>query len=269
MILKFCEFNKINEEEGWKTNVLVGLLSLLGVQTMGHKLPYSHQKLTTRTSKENTAISYIKQGWQLDSIQIDTLWNKVKLEKPETEIFAARLHLDKNQYFESGRFALSKTVTENLSNSMNEISNNQGVIIKIEITSSTDKQGVSVNLQDQLKKLGYTPDNQGLSKARATSIKNFLKNMGVNDSLILINTRFEQGSVTIDQSARFVSVDIYYLVTTSVEYPGENPTYKINKTYNLSKDVDYKHQHIHIKKTEKIGTIKNRNNIKDLKCSPF
>lgn len=270
-VLRFNEYEKINEEEGWKTNVLIGLLSVLGVQAMGHKLPDTNQKMTTHTHVQNTAKSFIKQGWHLDSTEIDTVWNKVKVEKPETEVFVTRLQLDKNQYFESGKFTLSQMVKDSLTNTMNEISNNQGIITKIEITSSTDKQGLSVNLQQLLKNLGYTADNQGLSKARAAGIESFLKNMGVNDSLINIQTMFEQGSGTIDQAARFVTVDIYYLITTVVEHPGEKPTYKINKTYNLSKDVSTKHQHIRgsYKETKKLGPVKNFRSIKHLKCSRF
>lgn len=270
-VLKFNEYDKINEEEGWKTNVLVGLMSLLGVQAMGHKVPDTQQRMTTHTHLENTAKSFIKKGWQLDSVEIDTLWNKVKAEKPETEVFVTRLQLDKDQFFESGRFALSQMVKDSLTNTMNDISNNQGVVTKIEITSSTDKQGLSVNLQKLLKSLGYTADNQGLSKARAAGIESFFKGMGVNDSLVTVLSMYEQGTGTIDQSARFVSVDIYYLVTTIVEHPGEKPSFKINKTYNLSKDIETKHQHTRgsYKDTKKLGSVKQFRSVKALKCSSF
>jgi outer membrane protein OmpA-like peptidoglycan-associated protein len=238
--MRFNQFDKLNEEEGWKTNVLVGLLSLLGVQAMGHKVK-DERHLTTHTHLQSTVQSYLKQGWSLDSTQVDTIYAKVKAEKPDTIVSVARLKLDKDQYFDSGKFGLSQEVKDSISQTLNSIN---GVVIDIVITSSTDKQGLSINLQNQLKSLGYSADNIGLSKARAAGLEKYLTTLGVSDSLIRVQTQFEQGSGTIDQSARFVSVDIYFLQITETIKPGEKIVPKVNKTFYLSKDVNYKHKHI-------------------------
>lgn len=193
-LMKFNQFERINEEEGWKTNVLVGLLSLFGVQTMAHKVK-DVKHLTIHSHHENTVQDYLKQGWKLDSVQIDTLYAKIKAEKPDTIVSVARLKLDKNQYFESGKFALSQDVKDSISQTLNSIN---GVVVDIIITSSTDKQGLTVNLQNQLKSLGYTPDNVGLSKARAAGLESYLVKLGVSDSLIKVQAQFEQGSGIID-----------------------------------------------------------------------
>jgi len=268
MILKFDEFGKINEEEGWKTNVLVGLLSLLGANTMAHKLPDQPLK-TTKTYTEASAKALIAQGWHLDNTQIDTLYTQIKAEKPDTNIMVTRIKIDKSQYFESGKFTLSQDVQDSLSTSMGEI---DGVITNIVVTSSTDKQGLTANLQDYLKKLGYTPDNQGLSKARAAGIKSFLVKIGVNDTLISTQEFFEQGDDEIDQSARYVSVDIYYLEISMNVLPstGKIET-SVKKTFYLSKKPTGKHQHIRggYKSISKIGQVKTYKSVRYYRCSSF
>ena len=68
-ISNFKEFNKINEEEGAKENILFGLLSLLGASTMGQ----TPDRFEKTTKSETRSKNLIKQGWTLDSTQVDTL----------------------------------------------------------------------------------------------------------------------------------------------------------------------------------------------------
>jgi len=277
-ILRFDEFKQTDElNEGWKTNLLVGLLSVLGVNTIGagkaqaHKVP-QQPRITTHTHNLNTAKSFIQQGWTLDSTQVDTLYQEVVNKNPETEVIVSRLKFDKNQYFESGKFTLSQEVKDDIQSEFNNISNENGVITDIVVTSSTDKQGLTVNLQNQLKKMGFTGDNQGLSKARNQAISNFLKGeLNVNDTLITPQENFEQGSGEIDQSARFVSLDIYYIINIVKEIPGQEPTKKINTTYHLSKQPTSKHQHIRggNKEVKKLGPVKNFTDRHAYKCPRF
>lgn len=233
-LLTFEQYNN-QLDEGLKTNILIGLLTLIGTSTFGgNKLPY---KAITHTHSENALKSYIQQGWTLDSTQVDTVFTKVKSEKPDTIVMVTKLKLDKDQYFESGKFTLSQTVKDSLSNSMTDVLNDNGIITGIVVTSSTDKQGISANLQKLLLSLGYTADNQGLSKARNDVIRKYLTGeLGVNSSLIESNEMFEQGN-GIDPTARFVSVNIYYLqITQSIKSGPETTITKVNKTYHLSKD---------------------------------
>lgn len=270
--MEVMRFNQFNEElnEGWKTNILVGLMSLLGSQAMGYGT--DGNKITTKTNLERTAQSYIKQGWKLDSIQIDTLVNKIKAENPDTMVMVTRLKFDKNQYFESGKFQLSQSVIDSIYSSMMEIADQKGVVTNIEITSSTDKQGLSANLANLLKSLGYSPDNKGLSKARANSISEYLKSLGVNETLISTQEMFEQGG-EIDQSARFVSLDIYYLIKKYPPEPEDKVVKSVKKTYYLSTDKDVSHGVQKIKGKYKenkfLGPLKNYKNIKAYKCSSF
>lgn len=232
----FNHFNKINEEEGWKENILVGLLSLLGVAGMS-QTSHKGDRRTYHTKYEESIPSLIKRGWSLDSIQIDTVFNEVKQNAPQNEMVVTRIKLDKDQYFPSGKFELSQDIKDSIYNSLTDISNNNGVITDIVIVSSTDKQKPSSNLRNLLSSHGYTPDNQGLSKARSESISKYLEELGVNSSLIQSEQKYEQGESEIEQSARYVSVDIYYIkseVSTTPQQPRFEPS--ISKTYFLSKD---------------------------------
>jgi hypothetical protein len=264
-LLTFEKFNVNLINEGWKENILVGLLSLFGVATMGQNIP---KKVYTKTPYEETMKSLIRNGWTLDSTQVDTLFAKIKAEKPETLIQVTRLKLDKDHYFESGRFELTESVKDSIRSEMESI---DGVMTNIMITSSTDKQGLSVNLQNQLKGLGFSPDNKGLSEARSSSIFDYLTELGVNDSLVESQEKFEQGVGTVDQSARYVSVDIYYVkVVPPTETEDEFiPTYK--KTYHLSKDFyKGKYTKIHPRSGKSIGTIgKFTYKVRNYECSSF
>lgn len=244
-LLTFEQYNK-QLNEGWKENILVGLLSVLGVSTMAGNKNVDDKK-TVQTHLQTTAESFIKQGWSLDSTQVDSIFTKIKLEKPDTMMMVSRLQLDKNQYFESGKFILLQNVKDSIYNSMINILNDKGIITDIVVTSSTDKQGLSVKLQTLLTSLGYTADNQGLSDARNDIIRKYLTGeLNVNDTLITSKKMFEQGNNEIDQSARFVNVDIYYMQVTETIKPEQDSTsMKINKTFFLSKDkIPYKSKHI-------------------------
>jgi hypothetical protein len=233
----FNNFDRVNEEEGWKENILVGLLSILGVAGFGQKGPDDGSRRTFHTKEESSIPSLIKRGWTLDSTKVDTLFNEVKGKAPETEMMVTRIRLDKDQYFASGKFELSQSVKDSIYNSMAEIANSRGVITDISIVSSTDKQGLSTNLQTQLKSMGYTGDNQGLSKARSEAISGYLEELGINDTLIQQDQKYEQGSGEIDQSARYVNVDIYYMKVEIKDIPIKPETSQsVTKTYFLSKE---------------------------------
>jgi hypothetical protein len=218
--------------------------------------------------------SLIKQGWSLDSTAVDTLYSQILKSKPDTEIVATRLTLDKDQYFQSGKFILSDDMKTSIDSTLMEILSNNGIIIKIEIESSTDKQGLSQNLQNDLKKLGYTPDNKGLSDARCNSVSDFLEQLGVSDSLILKNKLFEKGEGEIEQSARYVTVDFYYMIVSESVKPAEyDVTSKVKKTYYLSKEQKPTGKTIKLSrrgtKTKKLGPIKNHLKRPAVKCAEW
>ena len=258
----FNNFDRINEEEGWKENILVGLLSLLGVAGMGQTTHKGDQdRRTVHTQSEVSMKNMLKRGWTLDSTQVDTLWREVQVSKPDTMVMVTRLSLDKDQYFASGKFELSQEVKDSIQATLGEVTNSGGIITEIRVESSTDKQGLSQNLQKQLKSMGYSGDNKGLSQARSEAITKYLEQMGVNDSLIGTEQKYEMGQETIDQSARYVTVDISYIVISEEVTPSksvEEP--QIKKTFFLSKEREKTtstyHFKKHKKKTIKLGKIK-------------
>lgn len=257
---KFESFS-INEEEGWKENILVGLMSLIGVAGMGqttHKGGDEPARRTVHTQSELSMKNMLKRGWTLDSVQVDTLWKQVQVSKPDTIVMVTRLSLDKDQYFASGKFELSGEVKDSIQSTLADVTNEGGIITDIRVESSTDKQGLSVNLQKELKSMGYSGDNKGLSKARNEAVTKYLVELGVNDSLIRSEQKYEMGSETIQQSARYVNVDIAYMVVSSEVTPSKSVDQpQIKKTYFLSKEKEKTHGHYKFKKKRfKLGKIK-------------
>lgn len=260
-------FDSYEINEGWKENVIVGLLSLFGSQVMGQKSYVSH----TKTKSEKSMQALVKSGWSLDSTAVDTIYNQVLKTKPDTNIVATRLTLDRDQFFASGKYELTDEMRNSIDSTLMQILNENGMIVKIEIESSTDKQGLSQNLQNELKKLGYTPDNRGLSKARCESVSDFLEQLGVNDSLITFSQLFEKGESEIEQSSRYVTVDFYYMILSEEVLPAEyEQDYKVKKTYYLSKEQKPTGRPIKIShgrtKTKKLGPIKNHSKRPAVKC---
>ena len=267
---KFNNFDKINEEESWK-EILLGLLSLVGVSGMSQNRPSDGDRRVYRAKTEQSMKNMVRQGWTLDSVQVDTLWKEVLIKKPDTLVMVTKLSFDKDQYFESGKFVLSQDVKDSISSTLNDISGEGGVITDIRVESSTDKQGLSINLQKQLKDMGYSGDNKGLSKARSEAVTNYMTSeMGINDTLIESTQKYEMGDETIDQSARYVNVDIAYLVINQEVTPGKTvDTPQLKKTYFLSTtnkvtNPPHKFKRGHNKKTVKMGPIKHHKNRKSV-----
>ena len=264
------KFENYRVDEGWKENTLVGLMSLFGSYAMGQKsdrIQVMHQKVKS----ENSMKSLIKNGWSLDSTQVDTLWSEIVKSKPDAEVKVTRLKLDKEQFFPSGVYMLTDEMKQSLDSVLNQIMEDGGVLAKVDIESSTDKQGLSVKLQTDLKSKGFEPNNKGLSKARSSSVSDYLVTLGVNNSLLNINEKSEQGESEIEQSSRYVTVDFYY-VKTDVETlpagtdkkPRVKTTYYLSKINKIGKPVTLKNRGGH--KTKKLGPIKNNIKVPAIKC---
>jgi len=83
---------------------------------------------------------------------------------------------------------------DSISAVIGDITSDGGIISAIQVESSTDKQGLSKNLQNELKDLGYSGDNTGLSKARCEKITVELETIGIDSSLITTNQIVEGGT---------------------------------------------------------------------------
>jgi hypothetical protein len=295
-IKKFDEF-QINEEEGWKdallgTAIAAGSLlpgqmkaspsgpgpikvnkSGIEVKWPGKEVTKTlHKKVTDEKSLERLQ----KKGYNLDSTVVDTLFKELTETAPETVIKGEKIIFGDNQYFASGVYTISPEMADSVSQVINNIESSNHTIIGIQIQSSTDKQGLSIKLQNELKAKGYEPNNKGLAKARCESISKYIiENEGIDDSLIDTAHLFEMGQGKQDPSARFVTVKIIYLENDVVIK--SNTIKKISpeesKTYYLSKDVKSQEYHRikikfpHIKLFHHHGKVKHYKNIS--KCFGF
>ena len=276
-IKNYKEFteNSINEEEGWKDIALGTALaagSLIPGQLKAGETGYSN------TDKQATEISYeapaekdsksidwpwskktktihkkvkteaeadklVNRGWTLDSTQVDTLWTEVTIQKPDTTVHIDEIKFDNYQYFASGKYNLNEDMGDSISSTIDDILAQGGIISGIQVESSTDKQGLSLRLQNELKGIGYSGDNTGLSKARCGQITDYLVGLGVDSSLVTSNQVVGGGTGTVDASARYVIIKIVYLDKEIVSTPGiVDKIPQLKELHYLSKKVEINKQ---------------------------
>lgn len=261
-IKSFKDYDKV--DEGLKQNILAGIMSLfLSYGSMAsnktHTATYKQSYNQDDSLKMKSDIEKrLKNGWKLSASEIDTIWNKLQTDAPDTIVETLSLKIDNSAFFESGRFELSEDIKLDIDSALQEILDNQGMISSINIKSSTDKQGLSTNLQKILKDKGLTPDNKGLSKARSLSVENYLSN-NINKEIINIENLSEQGQTTIDQSSRCVYINFNYVVVKNI--PSNNPSsFELKNKLIFKKEIDNKiNTKLHFKsKHIKQGPIKNK-----------
>lgn len=261
-IKSFKDYDKV--DEGLKQNIVAGIMSLfLSYGSMAsnktHTATYKQSYDQDDSLKMKSDIERrLKSGWKLSASEIDTVWNKLQADAPDTTIETLSLRIDNSAFFESGKFELSDVIKLDIDSALQEVIDNNGSLCSINIKSSTDKQGLSANLQKILKEKGLSPDNKGLSKARSLSVENYLLN-NINKEIINIENLSEQGQNTIDQSARYVYVNFNYLVIKSI--PSSSPEQiKIKNKLVFKKEFSSekaKHKHSRTK-TIKHGPIKGK-----------
>jgi hypothetical protein len=285
------EDEEINE--GWKELVFAGLLSLLtigGIQAQtiktvdrkvtssglfGRKqdidLTKSYKfKLDSTMTKEkadSVIAKMLKKGWSLKASEMDTLWEKTVKESPDTMVATASVKFDSDAYFASGKFDLDSAMKADINAVLDSVISVGGTLAKVNIISSTDKQGISKGLQAKLKSMDLTPDNAGLSRARSGNVKNYLTEQGINVSLIETKNLAEQGSGEIDASARYVMIEIVYMYKSKPETPKDTTTTQtvdytvyLQKHLTSKKSFNFKFPHL-MKKQGKISNFSKRTNI--------
>ena len=304
-IKNYKEFTEtsINEEEGWKDIALGTALaagSLIPGQLKAGETGYTNDKQATEISyeapaeKDSKSIDWpwskktktihkkvktqdevdklVNRGWSLDSSQVDTLWTEVTIQKPDTTVHIDEIKFNDNQYFASGKYNLNEDMADSISSTIDDILAQGGIISGIQVQSSTDKQGLSLRLQNELKGIGYSGDNTGLSKARCGQITDYLVGLGVDSSLVTSNQVVEGGTGTVDASARYVIIKIVYLDKEIVSTPGiVDKIPQLKELHYLSKEVEItkhkktRHKKHHVK--HKRPPIKKCRNI--TKCFEF
>jgi outer membrane protein OmpA-like peptidoglycan-associated protein len=232
-------------DEGWGKNMLVGvalsLATLFGAgasaQDVTKDNPDGTSTRTHKTTDSSSIQTFLREGWTLDSTQLDTIYNEIKTKAPKTEVSVTRLQVDKTQQFGSGKFELGGETTTSLDSVFAELEKSNSLLVKVEITSSTDKQAVGPELQKILKGMNLSADNQGLSVARSNSVKGYLESkFGLSDSIINVVNKVEQGEGKVDDNARFVMVDFYYINKGAEQPSADKGSIKsVNKSYTLSK----------------------------------
>jgi len=270
-IKKYNEFIKLNEEEGWKEKALAATLAASsflgsgakastsdidynkpGVQTSydspaadksnmvnwpGKPKPETKIKYKEVTSKE-VADRLVKQNWTLDSVAVDTIWNRIDKVEPSADTMVVEIKFDNMQYFESGKYEVNEEIKGSIASAIDSVISDNGIIFGIMVESSTDKQGLSTRLQKELISKGYEGNNKGLAKARRESIMGHLESIGVDSSIIDSKEIVESGTGEKDQSARYVTIKIVYLKKDLIEKPGVigDLSPEIKEKYYLSKE---------------------------------
>jgi hypothetical protein len=242
---KYEDWGKVNEEEALRdwlagAGLLIGTMFGNPAQSQTKKGDPINKKVDTvyyQTKDTKQMKQHLKQGWQLNRTEMDTVWKTIVENAPDTLIETSTIEIDNDAYFASGRFGLSEEVKAEIRSEMDEIAENGGTIIGVKIVSSTDKTPLSKGLANNLKNLGYTGDNPGLSMARNNSVRTVIEDYGFNGENIESTLLSEQGSID-DPSARFVKVHFVSAYIKQEITPSVTKTVPVvTPTYHMSKEV--------------------------------
>ena len=201
-------------------------------------------KVTKSKSEMEKLVKY--NHWTLDSTHVDTLYEIVKKSGKDGQFHADTLNFDIDEgLFSTGNFTLDVRVTDEILKAINEISDKNGVITDFQIESSTDSEPIDMEY-------GGKSGNDALAQRRADAVKEQLVKIGVDPSIISIETLPEQGPRLYDvklskenrskcrvqtKEFRYVKLRIIYIITNDLPaLPDEIDTIiKNKKTYYLSK----------------------------------
>lgn len=258
--------------EGIKENIIGAALFLSTLTASGKET--KQQIIKRSVYNKERAESMIKDGWKLASIEVDTIFNKVAEEKPKSEIKVINLDIDSDKTFTPGGFEIDENLKNDIDLILDTISEMGLIPLKIEIQSSTDKQPLKQSFKDEISRLGYEPNNRGLSELRSDVVKNYLISNGINSDLILKDVLYEQGDENSPED-RYVKLDFYAMdIKQDVYYPEEkDDDFEIKTKYNLELINDYtikKRLKRTYNKTDMSNIGKSEDykdlNVKNLKC---
>lgn len=289
-IKNFEEFvNDYNTNEKIKikdlaSGTLIAANMLLPNNSYGSdKIGDTLHKKTHSSDEMNRLVKY--NGWSLDKTIVDTIWTEVIKKEPKKLYHKTELEFNiDGDLFISGEFKLKDDVNANIKEEINFILNmgdnsSKNVVLKnITIESSTDREPIKYG-------------NKLLASKRANVVKDELINIGVNDTIIDIILKPEQGpdifkkdikDVNRDslrfttREFRYVKITISYIIIELEDYPGlVERIPNIKKTYLLSKNIDKqnikkpKNIKKHFKKTTSSFEIKTNKKRGNTKCYDF
>lgn len=179
---------------------------------------------TQNTNDLSVVMDKLTKGWAISSIVLDTVIGEIK-EIPNVQekhfVFdTLQRDFNSSELFKEGSFELKDFFKNDLVDLFSSM-DDESVVVKIVIESSTDKQRVvsGGSLQKNLTELGLSTDNKGLSKARNNSVLDVLTNIFNDGNSETPKTeqlvKWEQGKGELnsvepqDPSARYVSIKIY------------------------------------------------------------
>jgi len=238
------EFHKNSVNEGWKENLITGLMLLFGVGVGSAQQLYTPEKKTKELASLKLAEDYMKKGWTKDSVVIDTIWRHSVVPMSEQgDVNIVSKVIDAENCFKSGGYELSSEFKQELKDSLESC---QGMpFANIQIVTSTDKQPVMKDgkLGKLLKSSDYSVDNEGLAKLRADKVKQYLMDSleVKSEDSIIVELKANQGLGTRDEykSTGFKYAKVIFNFASFEEIPPNYPPSKleleVNTTYYMSK----------------------------------
>jgi len=148
---------------------------------------------------------------ELKSKGYKTVWTDTTKSTPKWGVTSKErkaptvMKTDNDKFFELGGYKLTQEVKDTIQSRITRMVG----LDSVKVEASTDKTPLTKKLKADLESKGYTGDNEGLSKARSNSIKNFLVNLGVKASNIVEVNLANQGKEGgYDPSARYVKLTL-------------------------------------------------------------
>lgn len=216
----------------------------------GKRVVTSHKKLTghqfdmaakrMKMDREEYLKHLDSTGWKLTKFESDTIHDTILVQMPDTLVNVDTLAFGiDNDLFLTGKFELNPNVKSAILDEISEISEKGGIITNYVIESSTDKEPIKMT-------------NEVLAQKRADAVKDLLVEIGVENELVDVKTKPEQGpdvyskSMTADersaarvqtQEFRYVLVNImYYNEDIQVIPEIKEVVTKIKSSYSFEKE---------------------------------
>lgn len=238
----------------------------------GKEKTKSHTSVKTGTeaARKKQADYLVGQGWTLDSTSVDTLWREVQTQAPDTIVTEHNFKFDvEGDQFLTGKFQLNQNVVDGINSAIEQVQAEGGIVMDFQIESSTDKEPIVMEYEGM-------SGNEALAHRRADVVEDELVKIGVDDSIISIVTKPEQGpdvyrkdmskeerAEARKQSAasRYVTISIVYITKDVVSIPSiKEKIPKLKTIYYLSKEtekIERPHHMRHVKEKKAHAPIKN------------
>lgn len=176
------------------------------------------ESITIGSKDFSTLKKHLEKGFAISKINLKEVVDEI-VKMPVDKEFAAdstKLEFNSDQLFGIGLFKLNEGFSQELKSTIDSITSDGSIIVKINIESSTDKQRIG-GASERLLASGYEATNMGLSKARnnavASVVKGLLGDVTIDQTILAEQGEGEVGAVDEqDPSARYVKIEIISVV---------------------------------------------------------